>query len=245
MAEQKQTNNSYTPLLVFFLVVLAFAFGMLTQKVQYLQGNGSNQPVLGTSDTTQTGNAIPTPLPAKVDVKPGTLALLGESNAKVTIVEFSDFQCPFCRRFFIDTFPQIKSEYIDSGKVKLSYRHFPLSFHPAAQKSAEAAECANDQGKFWEFHDLIYEKQEAQGQGTIQYTTDDIKTWASELGIDTAVFNDCLDSGKYASKVSEDANAGAKAGVDGTPGFFVNGKRIIGAQPFSVFKAAIDEELSK
>lgn len=238
-----QIREFYTPFLVLLLVVASYFLGVLTTKVQYIQGNGS----LGTTvQGTQTGNnTVPTPPPAVVDVKVGTLPLLGNENAKVTIVEFSDLQCPFCRRWFVETYPQIKKDYIDTGKVNLSFRHYPLSFHPAAQKSAEAAECANDQGMFWEFHDKVYEEQEAQGQGTIQYTDADLKQWALDLGLNGEEFNSCLDSAKYAKRVTDDFNDGAAAGVDGTPGFFINGQRIIGAQPYATFKAIIDQELAK
>ncbi len=191
------------------------------------------------------GGVAPTAAPQFVDVTVGKLPVLGETNAPVTIVEFSDFQCPFCRTFFEDAYAQIKKEYIDTGKVQLSYRHFPLDFHPAAQISGEAAECANEQDKFWEFHDMLYEKQAAQGTGTIQYTKDDLKTWTADLGVDTTSFNECLDSGKHTQTVKDDATYAGTVGVQATPSFFVNGQKIEGAQPFSVFKTMIDAELAK
>lgn len=110
-----------------------------------------------TIDKELAGTTDPQATRATVDV--GRLPSFGDKNAKVTIVEFSDFECPFCRRFFVDTFPQIKKEYIDTGKVVMYYRHFPLDFHPLANPFAQASECANDQGKFWEFHDKIFEEQ--------------------------------------------------------------------------------------
>lgn len=100
-----------------------------------------------------------TPSSSRTTIDIGHLPQLGEKNAKVTIVEFSDLECPYCRRFFLDTFPQLKKEYIDTGKVAFYFRHFPLSFHPLALPLANAAECANDQGKFWEMHDKIYNQQ--------------------------------------------------------------------------------------
>lgn len=180
-----------------------------------------------------------------VKVDKGTLPALGDQNAKVTIVEFSDFQCPFCRSFFTAAFPELKKEYIDTGKVALYYRHFPLDFHPSANISAQASECANEQGKFWQMHDKMYDEQGKQGTGTIQYTKDDLKKWAADLGLNTGSFNECLDSEKYKDKVAKDLTDGTAAGVSGTPTFFVNGTELVGAQPFSAFKAVIDQKLNQ
>ncbi len=162
----------------------------------------------------------------------------GSENAPVTIIEFSDFQCPFCGRFFSQTLPLIESNYIKTGKVKLIFRDFPLGFHQYAQKSAEAAECADEQGKFWEYHDKIFENQAA-------LSSANLKQWASEIGLDTNKFNDCLDSGKMASEVKKDMSDGTAVGIRGTPGFIINGKLVSGAQPFSVFQQIIDAELAK
>ncbi len=198
--------------------------------------------------------------------------MLGNSKAKITLVEFSDFQCFYCRRFWGEAFQQIKSEYIDTGKVRFVYRDFPLSFHPAAQPAAEAAECADEQGKFWEMHDKIFQEQDKQGTGTITFGVTELKKWASQIGLDSAKFNQCLDSGKYKSEAEKDVADGSSYGVSGTPGFILmkgneteidtgliadaqnknqyivpmpNGNYFIsGAQPFSVFKAVIDEELN-
>ena len=141
----------------------------------------------------------------------------------------------------------IKSEYIDAGKsVKFVYRDFPLSFHSMAQKYAEASECAEDQGKFWEMHDKIFEEQEKLGQGTISaYDVGDVKRWAGELGLNSSEFNRCLDSGKYTAEVKKDFEDGSRAGANGTPTIFINGRVLVGAQPFENFKAVIDRELGK
>ncbi|MBI4160419.1 MAG: DsbA family protein [Candidatus Yanofskybacteria bacterium] len=166
--------------------------------------------------------------------------VLGNKNAKIEIVEFSDFQCPFCRSFWSDTFVQIKKDYVDTGKAKFVYKHFPLSFHPAAHVSAEAAECAADQNKFWEMHDKMFGEQEKLGQGTIQYDKPEIQKWAGQIGLNMTQFNQCLDSGKYVKRVDDDFAYGSQVGVSGTPTTFVNGQRIVGAQPFASFKAIID-----
>ncbi len=161
----------------------------------------------------------------------------GDQDAPVTIIEWSDFECPFCGRFYSQTADQIESQYIDTGKVKFVYRDFPLSFHPNAQKAAEAGECADEQGKFWEMHDLLFE------QG-VQGGVASFKQFAQQLGLDTAGFNNCLDSGAMASEVQRDIRDGTRAGIQGTPGFLVNGQLVSGAQPFSVFQQIIDAELN-
>jgi protein-disulfide isomerase len=160
----------------------------------------------------------------------------GDINAPVTIVEFSDFECPFCERYYSQTYKQIDEQYIKTGKVRYVFRDYPLSFHPDAQKAAEAAQCAGDQGKFWEMHDMIFENQHAMGVGNL-------KSYAEGMGLDSQLFNQCLDSGKYSQEVLDDQQDGARYGVSGTPTFFINGKIVVGAQPYSVFKEAIDAEL--
>lgn len=172
-------------------------------------------------------------------------AFLGDKDAPVVVIEFSDFQCPFCRTFWRDTLPLIKSKYIDTGKVKFVYRDFPLQFHAGAMPAAQAAECAEEQGKFWEMHDKIFAEQDKQGTGTIQFGVSDLKKWAGQIGLDTNKFNSCLDSGKYAKEAEKDYGDGSAAGVSGTPSTFINGKSVVGAQPFSVFKLLVDAELNK
>lgn len=163
----------------------------------------------------------------------------GAMNATVVIVEFSDFECPYCSSFYMQTLPLIEEQYIDTGLVRLVYRDFPLtSIHPNAQKAAEAAECADDQGKFWEMHDMLFENQNA-------LTVASLKGYAKELGLDSVKFDSCLDSGEKTSEVTADLNEGIAYGITGTPGFFVNGRMVVGALPFSSFKQIIDEELAK
>ena len=173
--------------------------------------------------------------------------MLGSPDAPVAVVEFSDFQCPFCRRLYGDTLPLLKEKYVKTGKVKFIYRDFPLtSIHSLAEKYAEAGECADEQGKFWLMHDKIFDEQDVLGQGTItDFTTSDIKRWARGIGLEGAKFDECLDSGKYAEEVAQDLRDGQNAGVQGTPATFVNGRLISGAVPISVFEQAIEGELAK
>lgn len=196
-------------------------------------------------NATKTGMVIPPTeqnqnLPSaqqRIQVSPDDDPTKGSANAKVTMIEFSDFQCPFCARFWKDTLPLLEEEYIKTGKLKFVYRDFPLDFHQFAKKAAEAAECANEQNKFWEYHDKLFENQQA-----LDITS--LKRYAQELGLDTAKFNECLDSGKYANEVQKDVQDGMAYGVSGTPTFFINGIEVVGAQPYSVFKRIIDQELA-
>lgn len=172
--------------------------------------------------------------------------VLGNARAKITLIEFGDYQCPFCQRHFEQTLPQIKENYIDTGKVKFVFRDFPLSFHPDAHKAAEAAECAGEQNKYWEMHDMLYE---TQGEwSTDNYATTTFKGYAKDLGLDTGDFNDCLDSGEMASEVDSDMADGTASGINGTPGFWIIGpngqsKQISGAYPYQTFADAFDEML--
>lgn len=191
-------------------------------------------------------SGTPTPIPtpsASVharDLISTYASLTGESDAPVIVVAFSDYQCPFCRAFAQNTLPQIQRDYIDSGKVRFYFRDFPLSIHSMAHVSAQAARCAGDQGKYWPMHDRIFGKQSAVEANVVGYTPSDLKAWGREIGLDGAAFDACLDSQKHKDAVDADF----QAGVSGTPSFFVNGERIVGAQPYSAFKAAIDAELS-
>lgn len=154
----------------------------------------------------------------------------GNPDASITLVEFSDFECPFCERQY-QTFKQLLKEY--PQKIRLVYKHFPLGFHQFAQKAAEASECASEQDSFWEYHDKLFENQS-------DYSVENFKKWAGDLGLKTSQFNDCLDTDKYASKVQADAKEGQQVGVNGTPATFINGQLISGALPYNTFKEAVD-----
>lgn len=186
-------------------------------------------------------NTNPTPPEAAADVSKLTSVLAqaqseGPANAKVTLIEVSDFQCPYCQRH-VATMEQIMKDY--AGKVRRVWINFPLtSIHTYAEKAAEAAECAGDQGKFWEMHDKIFTNQSA-------ITVDDLKGYAKDLGLNTVKFNSCLDDSKFASKIQQQTTAAQAAGVTGTPGTFVNGELVKGAYPFETFKQLIDAELAK
>lgn len=174
--------------------------------------------------------------PPIVEVSAAEAPFKGPKDAPITIVEFSDFQCPFCKRI-LPVLAQLLEQY--AGQVKLAFRDFPLvSIHAQAQQAAEAAHCAGDQGKFWEYHDLLFAKQEA-------LPTANFAAYAKTLGLDSKAFQACLDSRKFKAKVERDNADGVKAGVSGTPAFFINGRLLSGAQPLEAFKAVIDEELER
>ncbi|HMB52777.1 MAG TPA: thioredoxin domain-containing protein [Thermoanaerobaculia bacterium] len=159
----------------------------------------------------------------------------GPEDAAVTIVEFSDFQCPFCSRVN-PTLDQVKATYGEN--VRVVFRQFPLNIHPQAQKAAEASLCADDQGKFWEMHDAMFANQQ-------QLAVENLKAQAAEIGLDAEQFNECLDSDKYADKVAEDMQDGIAAGVSGTPAMFINGVMVSGAVPYEQVAEVIDAELKR
>ncbi len=206
------------------------SFGALAQ--------GSNTAPAQNPTVADAGADIPAELPPANDVRPVDASrdhIWGNADAKVTLIEYSDFECPFCGRHY-STMKQLKEAY--PNDIRVVFRHFPLSFHAEAQKAAEASECAADQGKFWEMYDIIFEANLAGDMSVSKW-----KSAASDLGLDTEKFNNCLDSGEKAARVAEDLNEGSGAGVEGTPATFVNGQVVSGALPFDSFKQIIDAEL--
>jgi protein-disulfide isomerase len=173
--------------------------------------------------------------------------VLGEASARVTIIEFGDYQCPVCRLFWKETLPRIRKEYIETGKVKLVFRDLPLAGHPMAVPAAMAAECAEDQGRFWEYHDKVYREQDRRArEGEVaEFRVNDLKRWAADIKLDPAAFGACLDSGTYKQEVAADYAAATGVGLNGTPVFFVNGRALLGAHPFATFQKVIEEELKK
>jgi protein-disulfide isomerase len=182
---------------------------------------------------------IPTPRPADIP-REGTT--LGNPDAPLTIVEYSDFLCPFCTQAALEIVPQIEEEYVATGKVKLVWKQFPsVQLHgEAAVTAAEASECAAEQNAFWEYHDALF-----LNNARVVFNTDNLKRLAQELNLDTEAFNTCLDEGRYTDKVADDYNEGRRRQVTGTPTFFVGQTEVVGARPYSDFKTTIDDELTK
>lgn len=237
----KQTP--FTPVVV-LLVVAAFVIGLLYNKVQTLEKKGQ-----GTTQAGTTGNAAAPQQPpqpkANLDAMPKLTDkdhIRGNKDADIVLVEYSDFECPFCARFH-PTMLQIMKEY--GNKVAWVYRDFPLSFHANAEKEAEASECIAEIGgndAFWKYTDAIFERTTSNGTG---FALDKLAPLAKELGINVAKFKQCLDSGKYAKAIQEEMAGGTAAGVNGTPGTIIiakNGKKdlIGGALPFEQAKQQID-----
>jgi protein-disulfide isomerase len=230
--QEQRTKFDSTKFLVPGAIIIA---GILISVAIIYSNGGFNNNLANIKDSLEPRKTV------SVDDDP----YLGKKNAPITMIEFSDFQCPFCRSFWRDTLPLIKSEFIDTGKLKFVYRDFPLSFHEGAMPAAQATECAKDQDKYWEMHDKIFEEQAKKGSGTISFNNSDLKKWAGEIGLKMDLFNSCFDSGKYVEEIRKDMEDGQAAGVTGTPAFFINGRLVVGAQPYSVFKNIIEEELSK
>jgi protein-disulfide isomerase len=222
---------------VAFAAVGIFALGMFTHSKFFNEGGGGQPAAVGQPAVVAQPTAGPTAVVGPVDVSADDDPAQGPEDASVTIIEFSDFQCPYCARFQSETLPQILTDYGD--RVRFVYRDFPLTgLHENALKAAEASECADEQGAYWKYHDLLFQNQSALDDASL-------KNYAASLGLDTATFNQCLDSDKYMSEVQKDEQDGITAGVQGTPAFFINGMPLSGAQPYAAFKAAIDAALAE
>ena len=175
--------------------------------------------------------------------------VIGEPNAPITIIEFSDFQCPFCAKFHVETLPSIMNEYINEGQVKLVFRDFPIqSIHPNALPASVASECANEQGKFKEMHDVLFENQKEWSNQNTDSVIITFTKYALEMGLEEERFDSCLKNGKYIEEIQKDLDDGRAYGITGTPGFFVGNDEIgfielKGAQPFENFKKVIDSQL--
>ena len=233
MSEHKQDTDKTLVYLTVLQVFLVLLIAFQAVKIGNLLETAIKPPA-GAPAPPSDGAAPSAPVDVSADDDP----VKGEATAPVTIIEFSDYQCPFCGRFWQDTLPSLEKDYIATGKVKFVYRDFPLSFHPYAQPGAEAADCAGDQGKYWEYHDKIFASQASLSDSSWEQ-------FATDIGLNLNTFKTCFSSGKHRAEVQKDFNDGQAAGVSGTPAFFINGKLISGAQPYSVFKQIIDAELAK
>lgn len=241
------------PFIFLLLLVGAFLLGRYQGQLEIFRGGsgsqqgsdqtgnqaGGGQP--GTQGTAQQPQAT-----ANLDAQQwqgvidAAIGLKGSESAPVTIVEFTDYQCPYCATYISDTYPKIEEEYIDTGKVRYMVRDFPLPFHGNAHQAAQAARCAGDQGEYLAMHDVLFGKQSEWSSGDVE----EIFTgYASDIGLNSSSFSDCLSSEKHKSVVDSDLAAAQQLGVGGTPGFYINGKLLVGAQPFTSFQQAIDAEL--
>ena len=190
------------------------------------------RPLLAETVTSAAGD--PSVVPAY------TAPVRGNADAPVTIVEYGDFQCPSCGAFARNTEAELIRRYIDTGKARLVWKNFAW-IGDESKRAAQAAACAGDQGKFWDYHDYLYAHQ--RGENTGYLTNANLKTFASALSLDRTPFDVCLDSGRYKAVVDNDGSEVRRLGLTGTPTFVINGTRVVGAQPFSVFAAVIDQKL--
>ena len=224
-----------------FMIIIAVFVAIASFSIGYVAGGNS-----------PTGFAIANTENAVIRLSDpfGDDPVLGNRNAPLVLIEFSDFQCPFCRSFYTQTLNQLKTTYVDTGKVAFVYKDLPLPYHEGAIPYALASECADEQGKWEEMHDKIFDEQNIEGTGTIAYPgVDALKQWASEIGLNTQQFNSCFDSEKYRDEIQEDLRLANEVGVGATPTFLIgnaqNGfTKVEGALPFAVFKQVIDEQLA-
>ena len=193
---------------------------------------------------------LPTKQPSiPLEISADNDPVIGNPDAPITIIEFSDFQCPFCARFHIQTLPTIMEEYIEKGSVKLVFRDFPIqSIHPNAVPASVAAECANEQGKFKQMHDILFEKQNEWSNLETVYAIELFNQYSEQINLEQEQFSLCLSTAKYVKEIQNDLDDGRTYGVTGTPGFFIGNQQIgfvelKGAQPFESFKNVIDKQL--
>ena len=191
-------------------------------------------PRLITSQSTRTNVFTPAP-----DQKPNSM---GDPNAPVRIIEYGDYQCPYCLRFWEDTEPQLIEAYVKTGKVYFEYRSLGAFLGPESAAAMEAAYCAGDQGKFWDYHNTLFANWKGGNAGT--YSADKLRAYAKIVNLNKDVFNTCITNGTHTAQVEQDAADSKAAGVQATPSFVINGKLLIeGAQPFDIFQHIIDQEL--
>jgi protein-disulfide isomerase len=223
------------------LVVLAFAIGILTGYVVWGVAPRS-QPAITNNPPAAQGLVVEAPAKTQApqftryDIPFEGFPSQGPVDAPIVIVEFSDFQCPFCKRFQDETAAQLLVA--NPNQIRFVYHHLPLtSIHPEALPSAEALMCANEQNAFWDYHDRIFENQDKLGR--------ELYMWiAADLNLDKVSFEECLDSGTYTDSIQQDMDFALNLGVQSTPTFFINGLAIVGAQPLEAFKQIIDLELA-
>ena len=219
------------------LVVLAFAVGILVGYVAW----GRTVPVAVAAQQFPSGPVVEAPVTQepqfiRYDIPTEGFPSFGPEDAKIVIVEFSDFQCPYCRRFHEQTYQSLLKAY--PGQIRFVYRNLPLppTMHPDAMSAAVASLCANDQNSFWDFHEKLFSSESLGEETYVQYAT--------ELGLNIEEFTACLSSGEHDDAIAKDMAFSSDLGVQSTPTFFVNGLALVGAQPFSSFQQLIDKDLA-
>lgn len=260
MYAEPRGNKMMTYVVIF---IAGLVIGYLFNRVRTLEGNGTT-PTANTGGQVagaqqQPAAANPTAVPKQNLKVSDDDPTLGPKDAKVTIITFEDFQCPFCGAFTGMNADVVKSmqaqdatwqpalanlikDYVNTGKAKLVWKDYPF-LGAESNYAAMAARCAQDQGKFWEFHDYLFSNQKGENQG--QFSKDNLKKFAATLGLNTTDFNNCVDSDKYSKKIADAVTYGQGVGVSGTPATFINGQMVSGAVPYSQFKPTVEAELAK
>jgi protein-disulfide isomerase len=211
-----------------------------------------NRPVpVQPKDTAVPKEAVITPMPSSNENVATETPTLGDLQAPVTIVEYGHFQCPYCNRFFRETEPQIDAQYIQTGKVKFIWKDFAFE-GVDSKRASQAAYCAKDQGKFWEYRTALFRyiwdnffSKGINGEEASVFPLSTLQKLATDMGLDSETFNVCLSAGKYAERVDKNFAEGVAQGVKGTPTIFINGQKVVGAQPFAVYSQIIENELKK
>jgi protein-disulfide isomerase len=226
----------------FALLVAVFLIGYLVARVQLIESGTTTAPDTTAAAPNQPAQpGAPDPKDVLKKLTNGHFPVRGNSDAKVKIVEFADFRCPYCESFFTNTESQLMKDYVDTGKASFAFRQYEF-LGDASVFAGNAAECANEQGKFWEMHDWLYQKQPPETD-TSMYNVDDMTNAAQSLGMNADQFRNCLSAKKYDKNVSQDMTDGQAVGVSGTPTFYINGVQLVGAQPYSAFQSAIETAL--
>ncbi len=248
---KKSTFNGLIIGLVLVVGIAAFFAGSYTSNLNSNQISEEDlQDAIAKLELKVLQNQLPTSQPKlPMKISADNDPIIGNPDAPITIIEFTDFQCPFCARFHTQTLPLILEEYIEQGKVKLVFRDFPIqSIHPNAVPASVASECANDQGKFKEMHDMLFDNQNEWNRQETANALSLFSQYATEIQLEQEIFDSCLTSGEHIEEISKDLQDGQEYGVTGTPGFFIGNDQIgfvelKGAQPFDVFKRVIDAQL--
>ncbi len=225
----------YIIALTIALLISSYNLGMAQQKALDLKG--------GTAAGGTAAAPAPSAAPTTANVTTGDLPVMGNANAKLTIVEFADFRCPFCEQFFKTVEPNLIKDYVDTGKVKFAFRNNAILGQQSTW-AAEAAECANEQGKFWQYHDWLYQNQVSESNLDF-YSKDNLIKYATDLGMNHDQFASCLNSDKYSSNVQKDVSDAQSAGITGTPTTVIGNQIMAGAQPYASFQSQIDTLLAK
>ncbi len=230
--------NWFLPILMLIIFIIGIIIGYLAHPSS--PSPTAKLPITPTADEVSLSPEQRQQLVAFLSKE--TKHFLGDENAPVRMFEFSDFQWPFCGRFAADAWRQIYENYVKTGKVYFGYVHFAF-LGPESGWAAEASECAADQGKFWEYHDAIFNNQSGENRGA--FSKDNLKKFAGSIGLDQKNFDECLDSGKYTEFIQQQTSVSRQVGISSTPSFVINGQVVLGAQPFQVFQQISEGELKK